>query len=119
MEEEKAHNVMHDGRKWNPILIAVVSTIIGSGSGVALVFNTPTGQQAIQSTARPDPFTGSQGAVLTERVLHLEQEIRLHEGNHPDIINQFDRRITVLEVQYDGIMGYLERIDKKIDNLNK
>ena len=114
MDNEKAHNIPGNGHKFNPIVVAVVSAMLGSGGGVALVFNTPLGQQI----ARPDPFTGTQAGQLEARLQHVEGEMDAHIRQHPDAVNQFDRRITTLEVQYNGIIQYLERIDKKLDRLS-
>ena len=108
------NNGKRNGNTWNPVLVGVVSAVLGSGGAISVMFGTPIGQEI----ARPDPFTGKQGATLIERVSHLERDMATHVNTHPDMVNQFDRRITVLEVQYEGITSMLERIEKKLDRLS-
>ena len=100
------------GGKLHPIAIAIVSAFIGSGGGIALVYNTDAGQ----SLTRPDPFTGSEGASLEERVNHIEGDLGSHLSRHPDETNQFDRRIATLEAQYAIILQNQARI---LDRLEK
>ena len=105
--------VESNGRgKWHPAAIAIVSAMLGSGGSIALVFNTPVGQEI----TRPDPFTGSQGASLTQRVDHLEEDVNDHLSHHPDAENQFDRRIATLEAQYAIILANQGRILDRLDN---
>ena len=106
------HNDKRNGN-WTPIAIAAVSALVGSGGGVALVFNTDLGQ----NMARPDPFTGSDGAALEQRVEHVEQELYDHTHNHPDVTNEFDRRITRLETQISIMIQNQERILSRLDKL--
>ena len=113
MDDKKSNNGMH-GNRWTPIVVAAVGAVIASSGTVALVFNSPLGQEI----ARPDPFTGSQAATLTERLLHLEREVNSHAARHPDEVNQFDRRITTLEVQYAAIIANQGRIIERLDRLN-
>lgn len=98
--------------KWFPAIIAVVGAAIGSSGGLALVFNTDAGKDF-----RPDPFTGAEGASLTTRVGHLETELSEHLNNLPADINQFDRRIAVLESQYLLILQNQGRILDRLDKL--
>jgi hypothetical protein len=114
MDSEKTHNGKRNGHTWNPVVIGVVSAILGSGGAISLVFGTPVGQQI----TRPDPFTGKQGAALTERIRHLEDDYERHVGSHPDRIYQFDRRITVLETQYSSILANQARIIERLDRIN-
>ena len=92
--------------------IAVLGSLIGSIGSVSLVFKTDLGQ----SIARPDPFTGTQGAALINRVDHLEEELDEHTNRHPDLVNQTDRRITRLETQIGLVLENQSRI---LDNLNQ
>jgi len=103
---DKAYAEKRDGHKWNPVLIAVISSIIGSGGGVALVFNTPFGQ----SFARPDPYTGTQAASLIRRFDMVESSMNKHIREHPDLSNRYDRRIATLEAQYEIIIKNQDRI---------
>ena len=115
MDEKVVQNSNGNGNKWTPVVIAVVGAFVGSLGTVSVYLGTPLGQEI----ARPDPFTGRQAAALETRIGHLENDLATHFRTHPDKANQFDRRITVLEVQYNGIMEYLKRIDKKLDNLSR
>ena len=108
---EKEYNKKPNGTKWSPALIAIVGAIIGSGGGIALVFNTPIGS----SITRPDPFTGTQASSLIANVERLEAEIDGHIFKHPDISNQYDRRIAVLESQYHTLLLNQQRILDKLD----
>jgi len=113
MNGEKAQNSERNGNKWNPIVVAVLSAVLGSGGGIALVFNTSAGQ----SLVRPDPFTGTQAAQLDSRLKHVEREIDTHIRLHPDSVNQYDRRITTLEVQYANIISGQHRIIERLDKI--
>ena len=106
-------NNKSNGYKYNPIVVAIVSAVIGSGGGLALVFNTSAGQ----SLVRPDPFTGTEASQLEARIKHLETEINIHVRQHPDTVNQFDRRITTLEVQYANIISGQHRIIERLDKI--
>ena len=97
--------------KWNAPAIAIIAAIIGSGGGIALVVNSPLGS----GITRPDPFTGTEGEALTERVDHTESMIDSHVFAHPDISNQYDRRIAVLESQITTILANQERILDRLD----
>jgi hypothetical protein len=113
MNGEKAQNGKRNGHTWNPVVVGVVSAILGSGGAISLVFGTPVGQQI----ARPDPFTGKQGAALLERVSHLERDSDNHYRSHADL--KFDRRITVLETQYSSILANQARIMEQLDRLSQ
>lgn len=105
------HKVSGDdaGGRWNPVVIAIVSAIIGSGGGVALVFNTPIGAQI----TRPDPFTGSQAASLESRIGSVERGMSDHLLTHPD--RALELRVTILESNYNHLIETLDRIEKKLD----
>ena len=113
MNGEKAYPRNGNGNKWNPVVIGIVSAVLGSGGAISLVFGTPIGQ----NIARPDPFTGSQGAALVERVDNIESEIESHIHNHPSDVNRFDRRITTLEVQYASILSNQQKIIDRLDRM--
>ena len=101
------------GGKWHPLAVAVLSALLASGGTIGVVFNTSAGEQL----ARPDPFTGSQGASLEARVEHIEKDLNDHVLRHPSDENQFDRRIATLEAQYAIILQnqarILDRLDKR------
>jgi len=108
----KEHNNAH-GSKWNPVAVGIISAILGSSGGIALVFNSPFGQKI----TRPDPYTGTQAATLNARVEHLEDDITEHLVRHPDEINQFDRRIATLEAQYAMILQNQARMLDRLERL--
>lgn len=110
MSDEKAHNGKGNGR-WGSILIGVVAAAIGSTGTVAIYLNTDIGQ----SVARPDPFLGAQGRVLESRIAALEQINRSHISNHPDAVNQFDRRISQLEARVELILANQSRILDRLE----
>ena len=102
-----------NGVKLAPIAVAVVGALIGGTGTVAVYLGTPLGQEI----ARPDPFTGTQATALEQRLLHVERDLDAHVGNHPDVINQFDRRIATLEAQYSIILANQQRILDRLDSL--
>ena len=97
--------------KPNPLLVALISAVLASGSTIGVVFNTPVGQ----GLARPDPYTGTQAASLEARVNYIEKSVTGHIIAHPDEVNQFDRRIATLEAQYSIILANQNRIIEKLD----
>ena len=108
---EKISNNGTYGRKWTPVLVAVVAAAIGSLGTVSIYLGTPLGQEVV----RPDPFTGTQATALITRLGRIETDITNHIRRHPDEINQFDRRITTLEVQFTQILANQKRILDKLD----
>jgi len=101
------------GHKWNPVLIAIVSSILGSGGGIFVVLSTPVGQ----SVAAPDRFTGTEAAALKSRINHIESGMDNHIRAHPDLLNKYDGRLSSLEAQYTLILQnqgrILDRLDKR------
>ena len=100
-----------DGNKFTPIAVAIIGAALGSSGTVAVYLGTPFGQDI----ARPDPFTGTQAVALEARINHIEEQIDAHVGAHPDIVNQFDRRIATLEAQYAIILRNQGRILDRLD----
>ena len=109
---DKEYNTKN-GTKWHPVLIAILGAILGSSGSIFVVFGTPLGQ----SVARPDPFTGTQAASLIADIRRVESDIDMHITRHPDKLNQFDRRITTLEVQFSQILDNQTRILNKLDGM--
>ena len=114
---------MHDkvrgdvGARWHPAAVAIISAIIGSGGGIALVFNTPIGAEI----ARPDPYTGTQASALEQRIGHVESDVNNHISQHPDA--SLDARLQLAEVdigrlqaQYELIIANQARILNRLDN---
>lgn len=97
-----------NGSKWSAILVPALIAAISASGGLYIALGTPVGE----SLTRPDPFTGAQGAYLEQRIEALEYHVR----NHPDVENQFDRRITTLEVQFSQIIENQRTILEHIRN---
>ena len=96
----------------HPVLAVVLGALLGGGGSIGVFLSTPVGQEF----ARPDPFTGSQGAKLIQRVSHIEEDVANHLSHHPDAENQFDRRIATLEAQYAIILQNQGRILDRLDS---
>ena len=105
------------GSKWHPLAIAIISAMLGSSGGVALVYNTDIGQ----SITRPDPFTGSQGAALSTEVQYLKESVDGHLQNHPD--GELSARMSLAEVNISRLQAQFELIlanqDRIINRLDK
>jgi hypothetical protein len=89
------------------IIVAIASAIIGGAGGPFLLIKFGGAE-----FVRPDPYTGSQARILESRVQTLER----HVDNHPDVVNKFDRRITILEVKLQQIIFNQERIIEKLED---
>lgn len=95
-----------------PFIVAVLGAFLGSTGTIAVYLGTPLGQEI----ARPDPFTGSQAARLEARLDEIDRDIHNHLERHPDVQNQFDRRIATLEAQYAIILQNQGRILDRIES---
>ena len=102
-------------------LIAIASAFLGGAGGPVLLLKFSDGEML-----RPDPFTGSQGKALERRLVTLESEndaahavLERHIVSHPDVLNNYDRRITTLEVQYANIIANQEKIIDRLDRAAK
>ncbi len=89
-------------RGWTILFSSIIASLMGSGSGV-YVYMHQLGEREIQRIARPDPATGTE-------LNRLHQELRSHLLNHPDIINQFDRRITRIETLLEVIIDNQKQV---------
>ncbi len=78
---ESKHNFPNSTR-WFPIVIAVLGSGLGAGGGL-YIGSTMTPVQ-LQEIARPDPFTGTEGAALERRITDLERRITLIEDRVRD-----------------------------------
>ena len=107
MAEKEHHS--KDGSRWTPVIVAVISAALGSGSGIAVYLRTPIAQEI----ARPDPFTGSQAAALSRQIDAVKADVIDHRIHHPD--RELDSRLSVLEAHYEDILRHLERIEKKVE----
>ena len=105
------YNKKRNGDYRHPVLAVVLGSIIGGGGTIGVFLGTPVGQ----NFARPDPFTGSQGAQLMQQVLHIEEDLNEHLTHHPDVENQFDRRIAMLEAKFELIIVNQNRILERLD----
>jgi hypothetical protein len=111
--DEKKSILEHHGRKYTPVLVAIVGAFIGSSGTVAIYVNTPIGQKI----TRPDPFTGTQAAALIERMDRVESDVSAHRMRHPSDDMQYDRRIAVLETKFSIILQNQGRILDRLDNM--
>jgi hypothetical protein len=100
-----------NGNKWTHIFVSAVIAAFSASGGLYIALGTPVGQ----SLTRPDPYTGAEGATLEYRLENIEGIIENHITNHPDAINQFDRRITTLEAKMTQILRNQERIIDKLE----
>ena len=110
---------MDDGEKSyvpkHPLLVALIGTFLGSTGSVALVFNSPIGKEI----ARPDPFTGAQGAALEERMGTLQDGISdirmiLDRGILPrseERIGNLESHHQELEREFDDFVKYHQEIE--------
>ena len=99
--------------KWHPVLIAIVGAFIGSGGGIALVFNTPIGE----TVTRPDPFTGTQGNAVIARVERTERDINLHLSNHSD--DQFRADDAALRAAISTLVANQAAMNESLTYLGK
>lgn len=91
-------NNSKNGARWLPLVIAVLGSGVGAGGGL-YIGSTMTPAQ-IQEIARPDPFTGAQGAVLERRINDLERRLTLVEGRMRDAyLKELANRLDKLEQQ--------------------
>lgn len=89
-------------RGWSILAASIVASLAGSGSGV-FIYMQNLGADQIQQIARPDPATGTE-------LRNLAQDLDYHIHNHPDIVNNFDRRITRIEVMLERIEANQQRL---------
>lgn len=108
MTNGRAYN-LKDGHKLTPLLVAIIGAVIGSGGGVYISLRSPLGQEI----ARPDPFTGSQGATLASRIEQIQTDltdikITLNRDmtRHEERLNNLQRHHEELEVEFDEWVKY-------------
>lgn len=109
MTDEQAHNKT-DGFRAIYLALYLVGAVLSGGGGTYVWLRT-TGPEIVA----PDRFTGSQASTLITRVSHLEADVNMHLDRHPDVTNQFDRRIATLEAQYAIILANQARILDRLD----
>lgn len=108
----KIKGEVKNGNKWIPLAVAVIGACGGAFGGSYLYVESGVGSSTLQQVARPDPFTGHEARELERRISQVER----HVTQHPDIVNQYDRRLATLEAQYAIILTQLDRI---LDRLEK
>ena len=91
-----------------PILVAVIGAIGGGFGGTYLLLDSGLATTSLQTVARPDPYTGTQGRAL-------ESVVTRHIDNHPDATNHFERRIATLEAQIGVMIRNQERILDRLE----
>ena len=92
-----------DGAKFSAVLVAIVGAAIGSSGTVAVYLGTPFGEQA----TRPDPYTGTQGAAIEQRVYDLERRV----DKLPP--RELEFAVRQLRVDVDNIQERLDRLEDK------
>ena len=110
MDKEKEYTPK-DGIRSIYLALYFIGAVL-SGAGGNYLFMRSVGPE----TMAPDRFTGTQASALISRINHIESLIDLHTAQHPDISNQYDRRIAVLESQYEIIIKNQDRIILRLDN---
>ncbi|MEE9158961.1 MAG: hypothetical protein V3U60_11305 [Gammaproteobacteria bacterium] len=89
-------NTSKNAIQWFPIVIAVLASGVGAGGGL-YIGSTMTPAQ-LQEIARPDPFTGADGAALEKRISDLERRITLIEDRvRDDYLEELENRLERLE----------------------
>lgn len=110
--DKEVDTVVHGFRGVYLALYLVGAVLSGAGGNYLWM------RSVAPSVVAPDRFTGSEAALLKSRISHIESTIDTHTQHHPDDVNQFDRRITTLEVQYAAIISNQGRIIAQLDKLN-
>jgi len=113
---DSAHNEKSNGEAGGARSVYLALYFIGavlSGAGGNYLWM----RQVAPDLVAPDRFTGTQALALERSITSLDAKVTFHVREHPDRINQFDRRITVLETQYSTMISTLRRIEDKLDAL--
>jgi len=90
-----------NGRKYTPVLVAIVGAFVGSLGTVSVYLGTPVGQEAV----RPDPFTGTEARSLESRIDTLERRVDQLPPRELELavellrhdLEEYERRIKRLE----------------------
>lgn len=98
-----------NGNKWVVVIVTVLSAFLGTGGGSYYYFSTAD-PLSLQKITRPDPATGTE-------LRHLQESLKDHISGHPSTVNQFDRRITILETQYEAILENQKRILRELEKI--
>lgn len=103
-----ADTLSDHGSKY-PLVVAVLGAFLGSSGSVALVFNSPLGKDL----SRPDPFTGSQGAALEQRLSKVQSELsdikvilNRDMTRHEERLNNLEKHHADLEREFDEWVKY-------------
>jgi len=88
---------MTERRKYWGSLAVMAVLGSGSGAGTSAFYLNNISATELQEIARPDPATGTE-------LRAMQRDIEYHMRNHPDVINQFDRRLTRLETRLETFM---------------
>lgn len=92
-----------DVRRWSPIVVALIGALLGGGSGTYLYLDR-AGSAHLQEIARPDPFTGTQGRSLEERLNTVERRV--------DQLPPRELELAVRLLRHD-----LDEIERRIEKL--
>jgi len=90
-----------NGYKWTALLVAAIGALVGGSGSTYLVLS----RGDLQGMARPDPFTGTDGSFLEQRLSKVERqvdqlpprELELEVGLLRHDLNDLERRIEDLE----------------------
>ena len=112
MANGNGHKLWNGGR--NLVLLGYFCGAVVAGAGG----NFLVMRQMAPEIVAPDRFTGTEAQLLIRNIEHTDSSLRRHLSAHPDMVNQFDRRITTLEAQIPIILANQERILNRLDDLN-
>lgn len=90
------------------IVMLAAAAVLGAGGGLGINSMTPE--------VRNDPFTGSQGRILEERVRLLEQVQALDDQHRRDAVAGYGR-IRSVERECTSCVTAIESLEKRVDRV--
>ena len=92
----KEGNNLKNGTRWFFPLVYILGSGVGASGGTYLYLDSGLGPSQVQELARPDPFTGTQGAALDRRISDLERRIsdvedRIRDDYLKDLADRLER----------------------------
>jgi hypothetical protein len=110
MEDSNNPIQLKDGTRNVYLALYFIGAVL-SGAGGNYLWMRNIGPEALA----PDRFTGAQAQQMNRRVDSIEAGLQYHTNNHPDKVDQYDRRIATLEAQYVLLLANQQRIIDKLD----
>lgn len=112
MVDNNEHNPIHqrDGMRSVYVALYFIGAVL-SGAGGNYLWMRNLGPDVVA----PDRYTGTQASELIGTVERIDRTLTKHMNEHPDQLNQFDRRIATLEAQYVLLIAGQQRILDKLD----